>query len=179
MLDGQNVVLRRYLQHVVDQVLVHVATASATLWGAAAAYGLVRLGAPWQVLFLPLVMLIGVSLLGTLYVEVFVPHRKDDATPAMRWLGLKVVRLDGGRPSRRDYLVRWLLFAVDGLFLGLLGAVLIAVTPKHQRFGDLVTRTTVVRVAKTPTSSRRTRRSADLVLATEAAERAGHHDRRS
>ncbi len=80
MPDDETVVLRRYLQHALDQVLVYVAAASATLWGAAAAYGLVRLGAPWQVLFLPLVMLVLVSVLGTLWVEVWV-CRTGRATP--------------------------------------------------------------------------------------------------
>jgi uncharacterized RDD family membrane protein YckC len=145
---GETVVLRRYLQYALDRVLIAVATISATLWGGAAAYALAMMGAPWQVLFLPLVMLVLVSLGGTLWVEVWVPHRNGGATPAMRWLGLRLVRLDGGPPSLRDYLVRWLLFAVDGMFLGLLGAALIAVTPRHQRFGDIVTRTVVVRVAE-------------------------------
>ncbi|MCS7475760.1 RDD family protein [Umezawaea endophytica] len=145
--EGETVVLRRYLQYALDQVTVMVATASATLWGAAAAYALVvKVGAPGEVLYLPLVMLVVVALGGTLWSEVWVPHTQGGATPAMRRLGLRIVRLDGTAPTLRDYLVRWLLFAVDGLFLGLLGAVLIAVTPRHQRFGDIVTRTVVVRV---------------------------------
>jgi len=74
-----------------------------------------------------------------------VPHRHGGATPAMRRLGLRIVRIDGGEPSLRDYLVRWLLFAVDGLFLCLVGVVLIAITPRNQRLGDIVTRTVVVR----------------------------------
>ena len=74
-------VLRRYLQHVLDRLLILVAATSATLWGVAAAYSLVKLGAPWQVLFLPLVMLVLVSLLGSLWVDVWVPHRHGGATP--------------------------------------------------------------------------------------------------
>ena len=138
-------VLRRYVQYVLDQALILVATVSATLWGAAAAYTLVTIGAPGKVLYLPLVLFIGVQLGGTVWAEVWVPHRHGGATPAMRRLGLRIVRIDGGAPSLRDYFVRWLLFSVDGLFLCLLGAAMIAVTPRHQRLGDLVTRTVVVR----------------------------------
>ncbi|PRY44446.1 RDD family protein [Umezawaea tangerina] len=149
MAEGETVVLRRYAQYVLDQLLVMVATVSATLWGAAAAYSLVRIGVPGKVLYLPLVLLAAVPLLGTMWAEVWVPHRQGGATPGMRRLGLRIVRTDGGEPSLRDYLVRWLLFAVDGLFLCLVGVVLIAVTPRHQRFGDLVARTVVVRERKT------------------------------
>ena len=63
----------------------------------------------------------------------------------MRWLGLRITTLRGGEPSLRAYLVRWLLMAVDGLLLGLVGAVLIAVTPRNQRLGDMVAGTVVVR----------------------------------
>ncbi|MFJ8958468.1 hypothetical protein ACIRG5_03710 [Lentzea sp. NPDC102401] len=41
--------------------------------------------------------------------------------------------------------MRWLLMAVDGLLMGLVGAVLIAVTPRNQRLGDIVAGTMVVR----------------------------------
>ncbi|WNV85946.1 RDD family protein [Umezawaea sp. Da 62-37] len=142
---GKTVVLRRYVQYVLDQALIMVATVSATLWGAAAAYSLVEIGAPGKVLYLPLVMFIGIQLGGTVWSEVWVPHRQGGATPAMSRMGLRIVRIDGREPSLRDYLVRWLLFAVDGLFLCLVGVVLIAITPRNQRFGDLVTRTVVVR----------------------------------
>jgi uncharacterized RDD family membrane protein YckC len=144
---GETVVLRRFLQYALDILLIYVATISATLWGVAASYSLVIVGAPGKVLYLPLVMLIAVSFGCTLWLEVWTPYRNGGSTPGMRRLGLRVVRLDGGQPSLRDYLVRWLLFAVDGLFLYLVGVVLIIVTPRHQRFGDIVARTVVVRVA--------------------------------
>jgi uncharacterized RDD family membrane protein YckC len=143
---GEPVVLRRYVQYVLDLVRVLVASVSATLWGTAAAYSLVKIGAPGEVLYLPLVLYIGFLFGCTLWNEVWVPHRQGGATPAMRILGLRVVRLDGAQPSLRDFVVRWLMFAVDGQFLCLVGVVLIAVTPRHQRLGDLVTRTVVVRV---------------------------------
>jgi uncharacterized RDD family membrane protein YckC len=141
----EKTVLRRYVQYVLDQARILVATVSATLWGVAAAYALVKIGAPGKVLYLPLVLFIGVQLGGTVWSEVWVPYRQGGATPGMRRLGLRIVRIDGGEPSLRDYFLRWLLFAVDGLFLCLVGAALIAFTPRHQRLGDIVTRTVVVR----------------------------------
>ncbi|KOV83332.1 hypothetical protein ADL03_20835 [Nocardia sp. NRRL S-836] len=107
---------------------------------------LIKLGLPRDVFFvLPWVAVVTVSLLGPLWVEIWYPHRHGGATPAMRWLGLRITTLAGGAPSLRDYFVRWLLMTVDGLLLGLVGAVLIAVTPRHQRLGDMVTGTVVVR----------------------------------
>ena len=145
--NGETVVLRRYVQYVLDQARILVATVSATLWGVAAAYALVKIGAPGKVLYLPLVLFIVVQLGGTVWSEVWVPHRHGGSTPGMRRLGLRIVRIDGGEPGLRDYFVRWLLMVVDGMFLGLVGAVLIVVTPRHQRLGDLVARTLVVRAS--------------------------------
>jgi uncharacterized RDD family membrane protein YckC len=51
------------------------------------------------------------------------------------------------RPSLRSYMIRWLMAVVDGYFFGLVGALAIAFTPRHQRFGDMVARTVVVRRA--------------------------------
>ena len=89
----------------------------------------------------------GVTLFaGNLWFDIWYPRGMGGATPAMRWLGLKIVTIRGDEPSLRQYFLRWLLMVVDGLFLGLVGAVLIAVSPRHQRLGDMVAGTLVVRV---------------------------------
>jgi uncharacterized RDD family membrane protein YckC len=60
---------------------------------------------------------------------------------------LKVVRLDGGRPSLGDYLLRWLLRIVDlGIFSGAVAVVTILLNGRGQRLGDLAAGTTVVRL---------------------------------
>jgi uncharacterized RDD family membrane protein YckC len=83
---------------------------------------------------------------GGLWVDVWLPYRNGGATPGMRWLRLRIVTVDGTPPRLRDYVVRWALLVVDGVLLGIVGAILIAVTDRHQRLGDVVARTLVVKV---------------------------------
>lgn len=67
-------------------------------------------------------------------------------TLGMRLFGLRVVTSHGGRPGLLATLLRTLLMAVDWLpMLFVLGALVIWVTPRNQRLGDLVARTVVVR----------------------------------
>ncbi len=140
------VVWRRYAQFVIESVLLVVAGLVAFAVFLGVAILLIQQGAPPELfLVLPFAALIVLTLAGTLWLTIWYPYRHDGATPAMRWLGLRIVTLRGTAPSLKDYAVRWLLMVVDGLFLGLVGAVLIAVTPRHQRFGDIVARTVVVR----------------------------------
>ena len=144
--DVRGVVLRRYWQHVIEAVLLVAATVLSLVPGLFLAVGLIKLGlTPEAFTIVPMVVVAAVALLGTLWVEIWYPHRHGGATPAMRWLGLRITKVRGGEPSLRDYFVRWLLMVVDGMFLGLVGAVLIAVTPRHQRLGDMVAGTVVVR----------------------------------
>lgn len=139
-------VWRRYCQHVIELVLLCLAAIPALVLGALASIPLIELGAsPQLFVVLPFAAVIAVSIAGDLWMHVWYPHRHEGATPAMRWLGLRIVTLRGGRPSLRDYFVRWLLMVVDGLLLGLVGAALIAWTPRKQRLGDVVARTVVVR----------------------------------
>ncbi|GAA1298824.1 RDD family protein [Saccharothrix xinjiangensis] len=150
---GAGLALRRLAQYGLDTLLIVVGALSAAIFSLAVVVLLVQVARPpWQVLFLPLVALVVSSLAGSLWVEVWCPHRLGGTTPAMRWLGLRVTTLRGGPPTLRAYLLRWLLLQVDALFFGLVGAVLIVVTPRHQRLGDLVARTVVVRTAKPPTA---------------------------
>ena len=59
---------------------------------------------------------------------------------------VKVVRLDGREPGLNDYLLRSAFLMVDFvLSLGVLGAVLIGSSLRHQRLGDLAANTTVIR----------------------------------
>jgi uncharacterized RDD family membrane protein YckC len=67
-------------------------------------------------------------------------------TIGMRAFGLRVVTTSGGRPGVLATLVRTLLMAVDWLpALFLLGAVVVWLTPRNQRLGDLAAGTVVVR----------------------------------
>jgi uncharacterized RDD family membrane protein YckC len=97
-------------------------------------------------LYTPFVVWIATLVAGDLYVDIWFPYRRGGTTPAMRWLKLRIAGIHGNEPRLRDYCLRWLLRVVDGMFFGLVGAVLIAFTPRRQRLGDLVARTVVVRV---------------------------------
>jgi len=85
--------------------------------------------------------------LGGLTTEVWIPHRTGGRTPGMRLLGLRIVTEWGGAPKLGAYAFRYLLTAVDGFAFGLTGLLVMALSPRHQRLGDLVARTLVVRSA--------------------------------
>ena len=140
------VVARRYAQFVLDRLLLLAGTVLVFVAGVALGWLALRGHGLRFVILLPLIGSVLVGFAGNLWMEVWLPHRHGGATPAMRWLGLRIVTLDGEPPSLGDFAVRWLLFTVDGLLFGVVGAILIAVTERHQRLGDLVARTIVVRV---------------------------------
>ncbi len=72
-------------------------------------------------------------------------------------LGLKVVKIDGTAMDWQTSIVRTLLRIVDGLFVYLIGAILVWTSPTNQRLGDKVAKTLVVKkdqalTAGTPTA---------------------------
>jgi uncharacterized RDD family membrane protein YckC len=60
-------------------------------------------------------------------------------------MGIKVISLSGEQPSLSQYLIRWLFRIVDFSFGGLVALIIVAVTPKHQRLGDILAGTAVVK----------------------------------
>ena len=96
--------------------------------------------------FLPPTAFLVVVLAGGLLVDVWVPNHTGGRTPAMRLLGLRIVTEWGGTPTLGAYTVRWLLQVVDGFAFGLAGLLVMLLSRRHQRTGDLVARTLVVRV---------------------------------
>jgi uncharacterized RDD family membrane protein YckC len=62
-------------------------------------------------------------------------------------LNIKVVKLDGSKPTIGAYLLRWVAFPLDfGFFGGGIAILSIVVTEKGQRLGDLLAGTTVVKL---------------------------------
>ncbi|MCB0780117.1 MAG: RDD family protein, partial [Flavobacteriales bacterium] len=55
---------------------------------------------------------------------------------------IKVSRLDGGRPSFGQYLLRWVLRPIDSFYY--IGLVVILINGRGQRLGDLAAGTTIV-----------------------------------
>ena len=69
-------------------------------------------------------------------------------TLGKRLMGLRVAKLDGSAPGTGGSLVRNLLRIVDSLpFLYLIGLIVMLVTEKKQRIGDLAASTVVIRDA--------------------------------
>ncbi len=61
---------------------------------------------------------------------------------------IKVISLDGGRPSVGQYMLRWLFRIVDfSLTASLCGLISAAVNEKNQRVGDMVAGTTLIRTS--------------------------------
>lgn len=66
-----------------------------------------------------------------------------------RQLKIKVVRLDGTPATIGGYILRWILRPIDiGLFTGGLAVLLIALSDKAQRLGDMAAGTTVVKTGE-------------------------------
>lgn len=60
--------------------------------------------------------------------------------------GIKVISLSGQQPSFSQYLIRWIFRLIDFTFTSnLLGLVLVAATQKHQRVGDIIAGTVLVK----------------------------------
>jgi uncharacterized RDD family membrane protein YckC len=63
-----------------------------------------------------------------------------------RLMKIKVISLNGARPSMGQYVLRWLFRAVDfGVTFGSLAVVSVALTDDKQRTGDLIAGTTVIK----------------------------------
>jgi uncharacterized RDD family membrane protein YckC len=145
--EPAGVILRRYAQFLVDRLLVTVPALIVLLTGLHFVLRMHRGDGRTALVYVMLGLFILVLVGGNWFIEVWVPHRWLGSTPGMRWLGLRVVTEHGERPSLRSYMIRWLMAVVDGYFFGLVGALAIAFAPRHQRFGDMVARTVVVRRA--------------------------------
>ncbi len=69
----------------------------------------------------------------------------EGQTLGKRLLKIKVVKIDGYQAAFSDYLVRWFLRLVDiTIFQGLIAFLLVALTSKGQRLGDLAAGTAVI-----------------------------------
>ena len=66
-----------------------------------------------------------------------------------RAMNIRVVRLDGGRPSFGNYLVRWVFRIIDiWIFSGVVALVAVAASSRGQRLGDMAAGTTVIKENK-------------------------------
>lgn len=143
---GLGIVGRRLVQFLLDELLVFVPVlllAIAVIW-------LFHPHGPGLLTFLKVVVftMLALDFVGLVFVMVWWPYRHGGQTPAMRWLRLRVQTLEGGHPTLGAFVIRDLLMLVDGFAWGIAGIVVMLVTRRRQRFGDVVARTVVVRVAR-------------------------------
>lgn len=83
---------------------------------------------------------------GSFGVYAWWPSTHGGQTPAMGWLGLKIVReADGGVPSLGECALRWVLLIVDGAFAGIVGLIIMSTSQRKQRLGDMAAHTLVVK----------------------------------
>lgn len=82
---------------------------------------------------------------GLWVVNAWWPYKHDGQTPAMKWLKLRIVAEDGGEITLGAHTLRALLLIADGFLLGVVGVIVMSSSPTHQRLGDKVAKTLVVR----------------------------------
>ena len=86
------------------------------------------------------------GIIGVLAIAYFiVMEATQGATVGKMALGLRVVKTDGSPISWSESVIRNLLRIIDGLFVYLVGAILIWTSPLKQRLGDRVANTVVIR----------------------------------
>ncbi|WP_410619914.1 RDD family protein [Amycolatopsis sp. cmx-8-4] len=144
---GPGIIGRRLVQFFLDEMLVFVPMLLL------AVLVIVLFHPSGRVSLLPFLKVVvytmlALDLVGLWFVTTWWPYRHGGQTPAMRWLRLRVVMLDGSHPPLRLFLVRQVLMLIDGFAWGLAGVVVMLCTRRRQRFGDVVARTVVVRVPK-------------------------------
>ena len=61
---------------------------------------------------------------------------------------MRVAKLDGSTPTLGAYLMRWLLFLVDGPLTSFLGVLVIILSRNNQRLGDMAAGTVVIKKQK-------------------------------
>lgn len=67
-------------------------------------------------------------------------------TPGKRFVNIRVVREDGGRPSMGQYVVRWFFTIIGFYFIsGVIAMIVISANGKGQCFGDIVAGTRIIK----------------------------------
>jgi uncharacterized RDD family membrane protein YckC len=142
--DPTAVVGRRCVQFALDRLLIIVPL---VVLGALVSLTLApsRLSALVVFVTVLLGVLFVLAFVGSLVVDVWWPYQHGGQTPAMRWLGLRIVARDGTTPPLPTLFLRMILLVVDGFLWGLVGLVVMLSSERHQRLGDLVASTTVIR----------------------------------
>jgi uncharacterized RDD family membrane protein YckC len=73
------------------------------------------------------------------------PSIHGGQTPAMKWLKLRIVTEQGGKPTLGALTIRWLLLLLVDVQVFGVGLIVMSSSPRHQRIGDMAAKTLVVR----------------------------------
>ena len=133
-LDYGLVLVPFFVLWIVGIILTSVAYSGAADFGA--------LGSVLSVVFSLIWLLIPA---GLWVINAWWPYKHGGQTPAMKWLKLRVVAENGGEITLGAHTLRALLLVADGFFLGVVGVIVMSSSPTHQRLGDKVAKTLVVR----------------------------------
>lgn len=80
-----------------------------------------------------------------LFYDLLFETLNDGQSPGKMVMKIRVVNVDGTAPSVGSYLIRWLFRLVDFTLTNrVLGVIMVAVTKKSQRLGDMLAGTTVI-----------------------------------
>ncbi len=148
--DPTAVVGARVGQYILDVLLIAVPFFLLYMVAMAAFFGLASSAADPETLGGAVSGVVGLMWLAGIaagwFVAAWWPHKHGGQTPGMKWLKLKVIDEQGAVPTLGALSIRWVLLIVDGFFVGLVGLIVMSTNPRHQRVGDMVAKTYVVRV---------------------------------
>lgn len=100
-------------------------------------------------------LLYGLAVLPLLFYHLIFEITMGGQSPGKKTLNIKVIKEDGTEPTISNYLLRWILRPVDFIISGSVATLLIIITKKHQRLGDLAAGTIVVKVKQMDTFIRK------------------------
>lgn len=89
--------------------------------------------------------IVSLMMLPVMLYSLFFEARYEGQTPGKMLMGIKVVKIDGYQAGFTEYLIRWLFRFIDTIIgNGIIGIILIGVTKKSQRLGDMAAGTAVI-----------------------------------
>src|SRR5690349_24912742 len=125
---------RRAVAVIIDSILLMVVGwALAAVMGGTSSTGFNLSGAPALLFFL------------VAFGYFVVMEKTQGATLGKKLMGLRVVREGGGSMDWGAVIIRNLLRIIDGIAFYLVGAIVVWVSKKRQRLGDMAAKTLVVR----------------------------------
>ncbi len=142
---SQNIELEYDLASLGDRILGHIVD-----WLVLIAYGIIvaaiiGFGNIWGYLGTNYWMII-VLILPFVFYDLLCEILLNGQSVGKKVMGIKVTSLSGEQPTISQYFIRWLFRLVDFSFTShLLGLIMVAVTQKKQRLGDLLAGTVVVK----------------------------------